>query len=111
MQKLTFGELDGRHSQRAEQLFDACQAAGIDAILSDAIQVVIWEKFVFLSAFSGITALTRLPIGPLRADPKPAPCFSPRCRKRLRWDAPRVSGSPRTVPTGSSHFATSFRPK
>ena len=75
MQKLTFGELDGRHSQRAEQLFDACQAAGIDAILSDAIQVVIWEKFVFLSAFSGITALTRLPIGPLRADPETRALF------------------------------------
>lgn len=69
MQKLTFGELDGRPSKRAEQLFAACQTAGINAILSAAIQSVIWEKFVFLSAFSGITALTRLPIGPLRADP------------------------------------------
>lgn len=69
MQKLTFGELDGRPSERAEKLFAACQTAGIDTVLSKAIQVVIWEKFVFLSAFSGLTALTRLPIGPLRADP------------------------------------------
>ncbi len=69
MQKLTFGELDGHPSQRAEKLFVACQAAGIDTVLSNTIQVAIWEKFVFLSAFSGVTALTRLPIGPLRADP------------------------------------------
>lgn len=69
MQKLTFGELDGRHTQRADTLFAACQAAGINTVLSNAIQAVIWEKFVFLSAFSGVTALTRLPMGPLRADP------------------------------------------
>jgi len=39
------------------------------ATLSDAIEVDIWTKFVWLSVFSGVTSVTRLPIGPLRDDP------------------------------------------
>lgn len=69
LQRLTFGELDGRASPRAKALLDACLKAGIDAHLSDNIQGVIWEKFVFLVALSGMTSLTRLPIGPIREDP------------------------------------------
>lgn len=83
MQKLTFGELDGHPSQRAEKLFAACQAAGIDTVLSNAIQVAIWEKFVFLSAFSGVTALTRLSIGPLRADPDTRALFLAALREAI----------------------------
>lgn len=68
MARLTFGEPDGRRSERVEALFAACQRAGIDAVASDRIAAAIWEKFVFLSAFSGVTALLRRPIGPIRAD-------------------------------------------
>jgi 2-dehydropantoate 2-reductase len=67
--RLTFGELDGTRSPRLEMLLDACRTAGIHATLSDAIEVDIWTKFVWLSVFSGVTSVTRLPIGPLRDDP------------------------------------------
>ena len=70
MQRLTFGELDGRRTPRAEKFFAACKKAGIDTVLSDDIQRVIWEKFVFLVGLSGMTTLTRLPIGPVREDPE-----------------------------------------
>ena len=66
MQKLVFGEYDGRRSPRAEALLDACRKGGIDAELSSDIRRQIWEKFVFLVALSGTTATTRLPIGPIR---------------------------------------------
>lgn len=69
MAKLTFGELDGSRSERSQQLYEACQRAKIDSHLSDHIQRVIWEKFVFLVGLSGMTCLTRLPIGPIREDP------------------------------------------
>lgn len=69
MQRLTFGELDGRKSARTEALFTACNKAGIDTLLSDNIQRVIWEKFVFIVGLSAMTTLTRLPIGPVRDDP------------------------------------------
>jgi 2-dehydropantoate 2-reductase len=42
--------------------------AGVDAELVDDIERRIWEKFIFLSTFAAITALTRLPIGVIRAD-------------------------------------------
>ncbi|MDN5843213.1 MAG: 2-dehydropantoate 2-reductase, partial [Alcaligenaceae bacterium] len=68
MQKLVFGEYDGGESPRALRLRDACAQAGIDVELSQDIQRAIWEKFVFLSAFSGITSAVRAPIGPVRAN-------------------------------------------
>lgn len=69
MQRLTFGELDGRVSARAERLLAACREAGIDAVLSNDIQRAIWEKFVFIVGLSALTTLTRLPIGPIREEP------------------------------------------
>jgi 2-dehydropantoate 2-reductase len=66
--RLTFGELDGTRSPRLERLLDACLAAGIQARLSEQIDADIWAKFVWLSVFSGVTAVTRLPVGPIRDD-------------------------------------------
>lgn len=69
LQKLAFGELDGRRSPRAEALLAACRGAGIDASIPADINRGIWEKFVFLVGLSGMTALTRQPIGAVREDP------------------------------------------
>lgn len=69
MQKLTFGELDGKRSSRVEAFLAACEQGGIEARIAQDIQQAIWEKFVFLVGLSGMTALTRLPIGPIREDP------------------------------------------
>lgn len=69
MDHLIFGELDGAKSPRLERLLRACEAAGFQATLSERIEADIWSKFVRLSVFSGMTAVTRSPIGPLRDDP------------------------------------------
>lgn len=68
MQRLAFGEYDGRASARALAFQAACQEAGIDADCSDSIERLIWEKFVFLVGLSGTTSMFRQPIGPIRAD-------------------------------------------
>ena len=68
MQRLVFGEYDGRRSARAEALLDACKRGGINAELSGDIRREIWEKFVFLVGLSATTATMRLPIGPIRAN-------------------------------------------
>ena len=66
---LRFGHPD-RHADPALAAFVAAgQQAGIDMAVSDDIEVDLWTKFVFLSSLAGITATTRLPIGPLRTDP------------------------------------------
>jgi 2-dehydropantoate 2-reductase len=69
MDHLIFGELDGRRSTRLEQLLDACRPAGFQSTFSERITVDIWTKFVRLSVFSGMTAVTRCPIGTIVADP------------------------------------------
>lgn len=66
---MTFGERDGHASPRARELLALCRDAGFEAVLSDNIAVPIWQKFVLLTAVSGATAITRLPLGALRDDP------------------------------------------
>jgi 2-dehydropantoate 2-reductase len=66
MQRLLFGEFDGSRSARGEALLAACLAGGIKAELSDDIAREIWQKFIFLAAFSGATTMMRKPIGPIR---------------------------------------------
>jgi len=69
MALLQFGELDGRVSPRVQALQAACEKAGIQCKAAPDIQKAIWEKYVFLVAASSMTALTRLPLGPIREDP------------------------------------------
>jgi 2-dehydropantoate 2-reductase len=73
--RIVFGELDGRITRRCEAIRDACEAAGINAELSGDIQRARWEKFIVLVAASGVCAVGRLPIGPLRDDPDIVPLF------------------------------------
>jgi 2-dehydropantoate 2-reductase len=70
MDHLIFGEVDGRRSPRLERLLAACQPAGFQSTLSERIYVDIWTKFVRLSVFSGMTAVTRSPIGVIVNDPE-----------------------------------------
>ncbi len=70
MARLVFGELDGTRSARVEQFHAACAAAGIEATISDDVRAAIWSKFVRLSVFSGMTAVTRSPMGVVRDDPE-----------------------------------------
>ena len=70
LEHLLFGEIDGARSARLEHLHAACARAGVQATLSDRINVDIWTKFVRLSVFSGVTGVTRCPVGPIVADPE-----------------------------------------
>ncbi len=66
--RLTVGEWDGSVSPRVQAFVGACRKAGVDVVETAEIGRVVWEKFVFLSAFSGVTTLVRRPIGPILAD-------------------------------------------
>jgi 2-dehydropantoate 2-reductase len=67
---LEFGEADGKPSPRTHAFHAACVAAGMDATLTGNISRTIWAKFAMLAPMSGMTALTRGPIGPVRANAK-----------------------------------------
>lgn len=64
----TYGEFDGRRSERAERFLDVCRGADVDATVTDDVRAVMWRKFVFICAYAGMTAATRLPIGEIRDD-------------------------------------------
>jgi len=66
MQGLAFGEFDGRQSRRVEDFHRACVAGGIAANISDDINLVIWQKFVFLASVAGATTSMRATIGEIR---------------------------------------------
>ena len=70
MQRIVFGEYDGRRSARAEALLAAARAGGINAEISADIRREIWEKYCFLVALSGATTSIRLPLGPIRSNPR-----------------------------------------
>ena len=67
---IALGEWDNRRSERAEGLTAALQAAGIDARIPDDIDIALWEKFTFVVSVGGVGAVTRAPIGRIRALPE-----------------------------------------
>ncbi len=69
MARLRFGAVQPVQEEAARRFFAACRDAGIDAELVTDVRRVLWEKFVFLSAFSGVTSAARQPIGAIRGDP------------------------------------------
>jgi 2-dehydropantoate 2-reductase len=67
--RMRCGRIDAQPDGQLAAFADAATKAGVDIAVSDTINRHRWEKFVFLTGLSGITAATRMPIGPLRGDP------------------------------------------
>ncbi len=70
IQRIVFGEYDGKKSARAESLLAALLKAGVQAELSGDIRRTLWEKYTFLVGLSGTTAAMRTTIGPVRGHPQ-----------------------------------------
>ncbi|HYB96456.1 MAG TPA: 2-dehydropantoate 2-reductase [Vicinamibacterales bacterium] len=68
-QQLVFGERDGRRSDRLVAFEQAGLRAGFQARVSDAIETDLWVKFVRLATWSGMTTVTRSPMGVVRDTP------------------------------------------
>ncbi len=73
--RLIFGANAGNLGQRNDQLCRHCKDAGIAAELQPDIKTVLWSKFMFICGFSGVTALTRLTIGPILASAETTALF------------------------------------
>jgi 2-dehydropantoate 2-reductase len=73
--RIDFGELAGGTSPRTERLLPVLRNAGIQAELRPDIRVALWEKFVRICGLSGLTALTRLPLGPVLGCPETRELF------------------------------------
>jgi 2-dehydropantoate 2-reductase len=67
---IQLGELDGEPSGRTERIAETLKRAGMKAQVRPDIRVALWEKFVLICGLSGLTALTRLPLGAVLACPE-----------------------------------------
>jgi len=65
MERLAFGEMDGRDSNRGKRILEVFTNAGINTSLSKNIIGEEWEKFAFICAVGGLCSVTRLPLGPV----------------------------------------------
>jgi 2-dehydropantoate 2-reductase len=82
--RVVFGEVFGelpRVTPRVNEIHEAMVAADIQAEVHDDGRVPIWEKFIFLVSLAGFTGATRLPIGPVWADPFIREQFLNGCRE------------------------------
>lgn len=68
--RILFGEMDGKDTPRARAFLAACGRASIPAEITANVTRTLWEKYVYLTAHAGMTALTRCPAGLLRRLPE-----------------------------------------
>ena len=67
MQVLTFGELNGAPSKRTDAIAATMQDVGFTAQASNMILLEMWEKWVLLATFAGMTCLMRGAVGDIVA--------------------------------------------
>jgi len=96
MARLRVGPLEPGQRAVLQALTEAGNAAGYTAELVDDAARILWEKFVFLNAFSGVTALTRQPAEAIRSDPDLRAAFAASVAEVIRL---AVHGGV-TFPTG-----------
>lgn len=65
-----FGEMDNRLTERVQRLRDAFAKAGVKVEVPADITRALWEKFLLVTAFGGVGAVTRAPIGMVRTIPE-----------------------------------------
>ncbi len=61
--RIVFGRPGGGGSPRGEEIVGTMQQAGVTAHVSSDIRIELWNKFILICAVSGMTALTRRPLG------------------------------------------------
>jgi 2-dehydropantoate 2-reductase len=69
MQSLTFGERDGKMSDRVKAIAESFAKGNFGAQATDNIMGEMWEKWVFLATLAGATCLMRASIGDILAAP------------------------------------------
>jgi 2-dehydropantoate 2-reductase len=82
-QTITCGTIDGRPDAPLQAFVDAAKAANINITLSGDIERDRWHKFIFLTATSGATSVTRHTMGPILADPDTRAMFRNIMRETL----------------------------
>jgi len=73
---INIGEVDvrsagsGSSSERVERLHGAMKEAGLNVRVPNDMRMALWDKFLFIVPFAGLTTLARAPIGEILASPE-----------------------------------------
>jgi 2-dehydropantoate 2-reductase len=67
---IKFAEMDNRRSDRAMRLQEAFRKTGVAVEVPSDMQKALWEKFLLVTSFGGVGAVTRAAIGAIRAMPE-----------------------------------------
>jgi 2-dehydropantoate 2-reductase len=110
MQRLVFGEYDGRRSARAEAFLAACKRGAINAELSTDIRREIWQKFIFLAGMAAATASTRRSLGPIRSNPMTRQFFLDLMREVAAVGRAHGVAIPQDFPEQRLAFADTLHP-
>jgi len=65
-----FGKMDNSYSQRVRQLQETFTQAGVKTEIPPDIQAAMWMKFLFITVWGGVGAMTRAPVGVWRSLPE-----------------------------------------
>lgn len=68
--RMVFGKLHPSQKELCEELESITRQANMQAEYTDDILQALWEKYFFITAFSGVTTAANLPIGPVRNTPE-----------------------------------------
>jgi 2-dehydropantoate 2-reductase len=69
MQSLTFGEREGKMSDRVRAIAEVFASGNIGSVASEHIIQDMWEKWVFLASLAASTSLMRTSVGNILAAP------------------------------------------
>ncbi|MDD5510600.1 MAG: 2-dehydropantoate 2-reductase [Dehalococcoidales bacterium] len=69
LRKLVFGDRNVPENEQLQKIEEIMRNAGIDARISDNITRDLWQKFILINAFSGMTAVCRASIGAVLSNP------------------------------------------
>jgi len=66
---IIFGEIDGQKSDKAQKIYDLFSKAQFKAVLTDDVKTAMWNKYVFITAMSGITTIMYTSMGRIQESP------------------------------------------
>jgi 2-dehydropantoate 2-reductase len=107
---VAFGELDGHSSQRVDGLRQAFERAGVTVNIPEDIHSVIWQKFVFIAAISGVGAVTRAPVGSLRSVPETRQMLADALDEMVQVAAARSVNLPENLASNTLAFIDEMAP-
>jgi 2-dehydropantoate 2-reductase len=107
---VAFGELDGHSSQRVDELRQAFERAGVTVNIPEDIHSVIWQKFVFIAAISGVGAVTRAPVGSLRSVPETRQMLADALDEVVQVAAARSVNLPENLASNTLAFIDEMAP-